>query len=134
MASNKWTEEEINFLKENWNKKTHKQIAKELNRSISSIANKTRQMRLVDKTNKWTDEEIEFLKENYFKDVDFLANKLNKTCDAVKSKRFKLGLTSTNKWTKEEEDFLKENYFKDKDFLVNKLNKSYDSIKSKKFK
>ena len=67
MASNKWTEEEINFLKENWNKKTHKQIAKELNRSISSIANKTRKMRLVDNTSKWTKEEEDFLKENWNK-------------------------------------------------------------------
>ena len=35
MAGNKWTDKEINFLKENWNKKTHKEIAKELNSSIS---------------------------------------------------------------------------------------------------
>ena len=102
MANRLWTDEEINFLKENWNKKTHKEIAKELNRSISSIANKTRKMRLVDNSNKWTKEEEDFLKENYFKDLDFLADKLNKTCDAVKSKRFKLGLSARNKWSKEE--------------------------------
>ena len=106
MANRLWTEEEINFLKENWSTKTHKEIAKELNRSISSIANKTRKLRLVDNSSKWTDEEVEFLKENYFKDVDFLADKLNKTCDAVKSKRFKLGLVVSNKWSKEEEEFL----------------------------
>ena len=109
MANRLWTEEEINFLKENWSIKTHKEIAKELNRSISSIANKTRKMRLVDNSNKWTKEEEEFLKENYFKDLDFLADKLNKTCDAVKSKRFKLGLSSSNKWSKEEEQFLIDN-------------------------
>ena len=122
MASKLWTDEEINFLKENWNIKTHKEIAKELNRSISSIANKTRKMRLVDNSNKWTKEEEEFLKENYFKDMDFLADKLNKSYDSIKSKKFKLGLSTSNKWSKEEEEFLIKNWNEDEDFLVRNLN------------
>lgn len=134
MASKLWTEEEINFLKENWSTKTHKEIAKELNRSISSIANKTRKLRLVDNSSKWTDEEVEFLKENYFKDVNFLADKLNKTCDAVKSKRFKLGLAVSNKWSKEEEQFLIENWNKDEDFLVKHLSRNINSIRQKGYR
>ena len=134
MASRLWTDEEINFLKGNLNKKTHKEIAKELNRSISSIANKTRKMRLVDNTNKWTDEEVEFLKENYFKDMDFLVSKLNKSYDSIKSKKFKLGLTDSNKWTEGEEQFLLENWNEDEDFLVKNLNRNINSIRQKGYR
>ena len=91
-------------------------------------------MRLVDNTNKWTDEEVEFLNENYFKDIDFLADKLNKTCDAVKSKRFKLGLAVSNKWSKEEEDFLIKNWNEDEDFLVRNLNRNISSIRQKGYR
>ena len=58
MASKLWTEEEINFLKENYFRDKDFLVEK-LNRSYSAIRSKKFNLRLTN-NNKWTKEEEQF--------------------------------------------------------------------------
>lgn len=75
----KWKEEEINFLKENYNKIGRIECAKLLNRSVDSIATKIKDSNLNLKSKKiWLDYDLDFLKNNYKKyGVDYCVEKLN---------------------------------------------------------
>jgi len=64
----KWKEEEINFLIENYNKLGRTECAKQLNRSIDSIATKIRDSKLNLKSKEiWSDDDLEWLIINYKK-------------------------------------------------------------------
>lgn len=81
----KWTEEEIKFLKENYRELESKEIAKKLNRSISSIRNKLFYLDINKK--KWTKKEIEFLQEHIENTDKYLAKKLNRSIKSIKRKK-----------------------------------------------
>ena len=62
-----WTEEEIEFLKNNWDILFKKDIKDKLKKSYSAITNKAKKLGLIIKprAQKWSEEEIIFLKNNF---------------------------------------------------------------------
>jgi len=72
MIYNYWTHIEINYLKNNYNRLTTKEIAIKLNRDYKSVCDKCRFLGLFRYHNKydyqfWTKKEIDYLKEKYGK-------------------------------------------------------------------
>lgn len=59
-----WSEEDIAFLKENYLKMEHKELATKLNKTVPSVRTKLSKLGWA-KLNRWTDEEIQFLKNNF---------------------------------------------------------------------
>lgn len=95
MSTKPWTDEELAFLRENWGKLPHAEIARHLSRSIPSINGKAGVLGLRRKKEPpWTEEDIRFLRENWGRlSIRQLAKKLNRTVHGilVKSRRLKLG-------------------------------------------
>lgn len=140
----KFSELEINYIKENYNKIGRKKIAEILNRNSKSICNVATKLGITNKVkpvyhnrknkNKWQkiwdDKKLLYLKENIHKGVDFVADQLNLThkqivraCDSHRVKR------PNNKWSQEEINFLLEHYKeKGSKFCSEKIGRSRDSI------
>lgn len=58
---NTWKEEEVNFLMENFDKLSRKELALHLNRGIGSIGKKIERLGLIqNKTNPWSEYEVEY--------------------------------------------------------------------------
>ena len=86
----------------------------------------------------WTDEEIEFLFENTNMSILDIAQALEKTTSAVRSKRSRLKIRSgdsTNLWTAEERRILQEHYGTktSKEFEEILPNRSWNSIRSQAY-
>lgn len=64
MKNKRWSENEILFLKENYNVLSFEELSDKLNRSISAIQAKGCKLKITD-NKEWTDEEIKILKDNY---------------------------------------------------------------------
>lgn len=138
----KWTEKEREFLKENIDKKTPKEIGEELGRSKHSVFRKRKELGLetpfVGIGRGWTDEEIDYLVENYDeKTAEEIGDELNRSIDSVQGKVKNLGLDtkrvgSGKEWTEREEDFLKSNY---EDMtaheIANELDRTFHSVVEK---
>lgn len=88
----RWTEEETEFLKQNYKHMSYIEIGKILNRKDSAIRAKCFDLGLI-KNDRWTKEQIELLKQKYqeIPSTD-LAKIFNKTKTAVNVKAKKLGL------------------------------------------
>ena len=63
----KWTEEQINYLKENYPNKSKEELLKNLPHTWSSICTKARKNKIIRRKfePKWTEDEKEFLIQNY---------------------------------------------------------------------
>ena len=113
----RWTKEELKYLQKNVFKKSHEEMAKEINRSKSAIRNKCYELGLVNTDNLWTEEEVKILKEFYEKagstaplNLIKLSEILHREKSNVCRKAKQLGLpTSLNRKMTEE---AKENYSK----------------------
>ena len=108
MVSNKWTDEEVNFLKENYFRDKDFLVEK-LNRSYSAIRSKKFNLGLTN-NNKWTKEEEQFLLDSWEKEEEFLIKNLNRSIEAIKQKARRMGLTASKLWTKEEEEYLRDKW------------------------
>ena len=91
MSTDVYTEEEISFLKSNYQNMTIEEIADALGRTYSSIFSKARKLGLSKtgcKNNKWSEEEISFIKDHY-QDMttNEIAEYLNRTPKAVHVKK-----------------------------------------------
>lgn len=88
----KWTEQELEFLKNNYIKMSYKELANYLGRSIPSVKHKAERNNL-NMPRRWTEQDIEYLKQN-FKTMSYkkLAIDLNRTKAAVDCKVNELGL------------------------------------------
>lgn len=99
MARRKWNEEELQFLRENYGVLSLEEIAKKLNRTVSSIMHKAKRngIKSVCKSEqRWTDEQVQYLIDNYkLKTNKELAKILHKTKVAVDIKANNLGLKNT---------------------------------------
>jgi hypothetical protein len=135
----RWTIQEINYLKKNYGKILMKEIIKKLKRSKHTIYQKAiNKFNLHSNIgfNLWTQEEINYLKKNYGKiTAQKIANKLGRTRTATKTQAQKLKLPSESgrkRWNKKEIDYLKENYGKiyTKE-IAEKLGKSKESVSLK---
>lgn len=121
----KWTNEEKDYLVENYSEMNIEDIAEVLNRSKGSIKSKAHLLNLTKKnlTDLWTHEEEKYLKENinnYYNDE--LCKKLGKSQANLRQKvdelfspeemneRGKRRSSEYKNWTAEEEEYLRDNY------------------------
>ncbi|OQY09293.1 MAG: hypothetical protein B6I28_03370 [Fusobacteriia bacterium 4572_132] len=138
--TNPWTNEEINFLKENGEKMSAKTISNFINKGRSSIVEKRNLLGIVyinkGAGKKWKEEEIEFLKKNYEEmTYEELGKKISRTKSSVSRKVISLGLKKVkrkNNWTQREIKFLKENISSiNYNQIANKLNRSAQACRTK---
>lgn len=107
-----YTEEEIQYIKNNFSNMTVKQIATSLNKKESSVYNVIRKLGLIKQEhNRWTDEEIGFLKDNYINMTsDEISCYINHSVDSINTMRDRLNLVRNKNWSNEEIQFLKDNF------------------------
>lgn len=94
----KWTEKELNYLKENWNVKRIQNIADDLDRTYQSIYMKAKVLELgpskLESKRNWTEEEEIYLAESWGTiSMETIAKNLSRTVSAIQNKavRMKLG-------------------------------------------
>lgn len=89
--SHHWSDDEINYLKENYQAQSYKEIAKQLGRTDGAIRAKLNDLKLVKKTY-WSNDEIDYLIANYeYMTYKELSENLNRSEDAIQLKLKKLG-------------------------------------------
>jgi len=90
-----WSEDEIQFLKNNYTTMSYKRIGELLGRTDGAIRAKMHDLQLIKKTF-WSEDELTFLKENYqlltYKE---LSEHLQRSEDAIQLKLRKIGLSKT---------------------------------------
>ncbi|MGL5459217.1 MAG: hypothetical protein ACRDBY_06330 [Cetobacterium sp.] len=87
--SRRWSKEELEFLKENYNIKSISNIAIEIRRSYNAVRLKASEVGI--KKDNWTDEEIEYLCKSWGKtSVKTIAKNLNKTVAGVNIKGYRM--------------------------------------------
>jgi len=131
----RWTQEEVNYLKENAEYGNYQDIADDLERSYCSVRCKAQDINLKTRI-KWDKNKIKYLKENYPDKGDKeIAQELGCTEKAVKLKRQELGIVNEHLWTDEEEQFIQDNWseMSDKE-IANKLNRSVNYIRNRRHK
>lgn len=111
-----WTQEEDQYIKNNFGKITFSEMSKELNCSISTVQNRTKELGLefAKKTvDRWTPEEEKLLREYSKKYLTkTIAKKLGRSYISVQKKAVKLGIELHSKkdpWKKWMIDYLKDN-------------------------
>jgi len=134
--SSRWNKEEIDFLVKNYLSMTGNEISSILNRSITSIRIKAKQLGLK-KLKKWENREILLLKHLYNKNIsiDEISKYLGRTKKTIKE-RIKIYKFSKGNWKENEinllQNLLKKGYT-DKE-ISKKLNRSVCAIKTKRNK
>lgn len=84
-----WSDEDISYLIDNWNKLKPQYLAKNLNRTEAAIKKKAYKLKLRkpykrEVGEKWKDEDIDFLIKNWNKvSLDVLVNGLNRSEAAI---------------------------------------------------
>lgn len=114
MSGRRWTEEEIEFLKENYEKEKPEKIAEELSRSLSSVYCKAQSLNLSSKRcgygRKWTSEEEKYLKENYSElPPQKIADELDRSLNSVYGKAKNLDLKSSRRGSGEKKMVFRRN-------------------------
>lgn len=95
----RWTEEEIEYLKENWKDSSDEELAENLNRTVRGIEDRRRRLGLgrtqgVAPQDEWTEEEIAYLDKHYgSKKVEEIAEDLGRSTHAVTGKAYDMGIT-----------------------------------------
>ena len=109
-----YTNEDLDFIKNNYQNMTVKQIAAKLNKTNTSIYNAIQKLGLKKQEHKpWTKVDNDFLLQNYMSmPVKNIADKLGRTCASVNSQLARLNLSVHKAWTEQEIDFLKNNFDK----------------------
>jgi DNA-binding CsgD family transcriptional regulator len=106
-----WTDHEIEFLNQHYNVDlTPSDIAKKLNRSVSSVKSKAFAIGLADNV-EWTQEQIDYLIDNYcYKTNEEIGKKIGRSGQAVSYKAFELSLSINENWSDNESNIVKTNY------------------------
>jgi len=134
MEIKKWKQEEIEFLKENFDKYTIKELANKLDVTVRVAQNMARKLGLAKHVRKaWTTEEDNYLRENYLSmTAKEMAKYLNRGLMSVQGRLQNLNLTKENMWTDEEEKFLVDNYQYMTNAAIGKiLNRTESSVEKK---
>ena len=131
-----FTNEEVEYIKQNYETCTLNGIARKLNKKPSSIYNVICKLGIVkQKHNKWTKEEIDFLKNNYLNMTsEEIAKCIEHSIDAINTMRDRLGLVRHPNWTVDETEFLINNYEKMSHSDIGKaLGKTQSAVNAKCF-
>ncbi|QEZ89068.1 hypothetical protein ACIB15232_0950 [Aliarcobacter cibarius] len=133
---NKWSQLEVDYLVNHYQNMTFKQIAKNLERTLSSVVKKYETLDLPKKLiyDNYSSDEIQFLKDNYSSDLKSIAKYLNRDLNSVKYNLKKLGLLIVSKYkfyTDDEIKFLTKNSHLTCDELSKIMNRSKSSIRDK---
>jgi len=88
-----WTEEETNFLIENYHNQSSKQISQHIGRPVGTVSSKAAKLNLK-KDSEWSDIDIEILKNNYYEKTNLEIQKLlsNRTISSISTKAQELGI------------------------------------------
>lgn len=97
MSYRKWTEDEIEFLKDNWNELRIQEIADSLDRTYTAVYTKSKVLGLgsnkLEYKRVWTEEEENYLADNWGAiSVKTIAKNLNRTENAILVRVARLGL------------------------------------------
>lgn len=132
MNSRSWTEEEIEWLKENYFNNSIKFCVKYLDRPYTSIQGKAIKLGLGEKKKyiNFTKEQEDWLIENYPKyGKKYCAEYLNISESSIKRQCKILNITSNKFWNEQEIQFLKDNYpNKGIKYCANFLKRGYGSV------
>ena len=133
-----WTKEELEYLNENYDKMSLKELSKGVGKAPSTVSLKLIKLGLDTKYKKehyWTDEEIEYLLNNYStSSMRALMKHLNKTESSIEGQLKRQGVERKIKgnWTEDELNYLKENFDRlDYSEISKKINRSVPSISNK---
>lgn len=130
------TQEQVNYLVENFDKYSMKEILKTLKLSDYVVRKKCNELGLSKQIHKkWTEDELIFLKNNYFNMTsEEISKVLGRNVNSINAKKDELGLLKMSFWSKEEVDFLISNYKRmTYNELGKKLNKTEGSVCAKCF-
>ena len=108
-----WTANEITFLKNNYERLSHEQIAQHVKRTVYAVRQKLSRIELLKEPHEyWTEEEKQYLKENYPKlTIKELMDALNRSELSIYGEATRLNLTKDSwKWEQTEIDYLKSHY------------------------
>ncbi|MGL4902209.1 MAG: hypothetical protein ACRC3I_03985 [Cetobacterium sp.] len=84
-----WEEENIEFLKLNFNTYTNQELSEKLKKSIHQVQIKKMSLGLYP-IKIWSEQEIEFLEQNLNKSLYYLSEKLDRSVASIKAKQRKL--------------------------------------------
>ena len=107
-----WTDEQDEFLRQNYLTMPIKEIAEHLGRSEKACTHRANRIGLR-KTNDWTEEQDEFLRQHYStKNINEIAEYIGRTEGACITRASSLGLRRAciPVWTQKEDEFLKQNF------------------------
>lgn len=114
-----WSDNEIQYLKKNYNHANIEKLSIKLNRSTSSICHKAQRLQLTGEkqlvrnpyAQDWSKEEEQYLIDNKKKSIEELAKDLNRSKNSVLAKFTRLGLRKPRHkfWTKKEDLYLEKN-------------------------
>jgi len=111
MPRRKWTDEDRQFLKDNYKKMTNKELGEHFGMTATAIHYKLKTLGLKRSSGRWTEEMDHFLRSNYMRMTSAeLASYLGRTTVATQVRVNSLKLRRLKKWTPEREQFLQENY------------------------
>ena len=109
-----WSQEEIEFLRENYERLGYERIGEELGRSSLAVHKRARALGLSSKRRgRWSKEEDDFLREHYATlGSRRISERLGRSDRSVRVRASKLNIKSNSvcQWTKEEYDFMQEHY------------------------
>lgn len=132
-----YTEEQIEYIKNNYYTKTAKEIGEHIGKTPQQIAFVASQkLGLIKQPHfKWSDSDLSFLKEHY---IDMTSEEISKYINhsvaSINTQRDRLGLVRDLPWTDQDIDFLKNNYkFKTHEELGSLLNRTQQAITAKCF-
>lgn len=133
----RWSKDEDLFIVNNYAKISTKMIAKEINRTVSSVRNRASVLRaeglIVSMRGRWSDYENNFLVENCkvmsYQDISRV---LGRSRVAVIGKMRYMGLVKNEGWSIEDVNFLKLNYKEMSNReMAKELGKTYFSVQGK---
>ena len=130
-----WSDEDMEYLKNNYNTSSMKALMKKLKRSESSIEGQLTKLKIKRKNKgNWSLDEITILK-NKFDSLDYneISKLINRSIPAISNKAYELGLTKNSinrtELKKQQIDFIKNNYKVYTDsYLAKMFNVSIEAI------
>lgn len=137
MKIRNYTEEQIEYIKDNYFTKTAKEIGEHIGKTPSQVTYVAIQKLGIIKQihQEWSDSDLSFLKEHY---IDMTSEEISKyiphSVAAINTQRDRLGLIRALPWNEQDVEFLKENYeLKTYAELGNILHRTESAIRAKCF-